>query len=80
MLLMSGLEFREKLAEAGVSQAAFSRLSGFTRGAVNRWCSPDRPDYRPPPRIAAVVLILLCAMPPQARAATIAALTGGTDE
>ena len=38
MRTLSGAEFAALLARAGVSQAAFARLTGVTPRQVNRWC------------------------------------------
>lgn len=35
---ISGTAFRAVLAEAGVSQAKFSRLAGVSARQVNKWC------------------------------------------
>ena len=38
MIRISGAVFRELLAQAGVSQSGFARLTGMTARQVNNWC------------------------------------------
>ena len=61
------MDYREKLAALGISQADLARLMGIGTVGVNRWFT-DRDDSNPMPQYAKLVIDLLNDLPQRARA------------
>ena len=66
------MDYREKLAALGLSQAEFARLLGIGKVGVNRWFT-ERTDSNPFPAYAKLVIDLLNDLAPRQRAKYIKA-------